>query len=351
MDLKYPGHFLTDLKAMEFSEISDHADGLIAWTENYAKGQGQPNFVRNYLFEAAYMLERMQQEIDRLREEVMIDREIPKVEKVADYIRNEIPNGTADPAYHATRIVSLLGSRHDGERFKFIYKNYAGLVSERTVIPYSVWFGATKWHPEPQFFLNAFDVDKNELRDFALEDFLDRDGAVNEAVAGAFQAAADECLLLGASEATTPEGAGALRLAAIEIMKLTPAVVVKGLTSRDHAVVHRALDRVYEKAYATTLNPAVKPRKIIGQVRQGVWLRDIEAIVKELQKEVEQPVALFESLLEDGSHSGLQKACAKLRLLKPFVQDKDGHPRSRVPEEYAQIIEELLPEHKRKKKK
>jgi len=349
MDLKYPGHFLTDLKAMEFSEISDHANGLIAWTENYAKGQGQPNFVRNYLFEAAYMLERMQQEINRLREEIMIDREIPKVEKVADYIRSEIPNGTADPAYHATRIVSLLGSRHDGERFKFVYKNYVGLVSERTVIPYSVWFGATKWHPEPQFFLNAFDTDKNELRDFALNDFLDRDGAVNEAVGGAFQAASDECLLLGADEATSPEAAGVLRAASIKIMNLTPDVVIKGLSIRDEAVVHHALDRVYAMAYATTLNPAVKPRKIIGQIRQGVWLRDIEAIIKELQKEVEQPVALYEGLLKDGLHEGLRRACAKLRLLKPFVQDKDGHPRSRVPEEYAQIIETMLPENQRKK--
>jgi hypothetical protein len=36
--------------------------------------------------------------------------------------------------------------------------------------PVQVWFGSTQWHPEPQWFLNARDLEKREYRDFALKD-------------------------------------------------------------------------------------------------------------------------------------------------------------------------------------
>lgn len=52
----------------------------------------------------------------------------------------------------------------------FTYRNWRGEVAERKVVPIHVWFGTTDWHPEPQWFLNANDLDKGETRDFAMKD-------------------------------------------------------------------------------------------------------------------------------------------------------------------------------------
>lgn len=52
----------------------------------------------------------------------------------------------------------------------FVYKNYAGKTSERTVIPVSTFYGVTEWHKQPQWFLHCFDLDKKQYRDFALKD-------------------------------------------------------------------------------------------------------------------------------------------------------------------------------------
>ena len=54
---------------------------------------------------------------------------------------------------------------------KLTYTNYRGETSERLILPKGVWFGATKWHPEPQWLLHALDCEKQAVRDFALSDF------------------------------------------------------------------------------------------------------------------------------------------------------------------------------------
>jgi hypothetical protein len=51
------------------------------------------------------------------------------------------------------------------------YTNWRGETAERTILPQRVWFGATDWHPEPQWLLTAIDVEKGVERDFALKDF------------------------------------------------------------------------------------------------------------------------------------------------------------------------------------
>ncbi|WP_234891478.1 hypothetical protein [Agrobacterium vitis] len=51
------------------------------------------------------------------------------------------------------------------------YTNYRGETSERTILPKNIWFGSTEWHPEPQWLLTAFDLEKKADRDFALKDF------------------------------------------------------------------------------------------------------------------------------------------------------------------------------------
>lgn len=56
-----------------------------------------------------------------------------------------------------------------------LYRNYRGETARRRIIPQLVWFGATDWHPKPQWVLEAFDVDKNATRSFALRDVVSFD--------------------------------------------------------------------------------------------------------------------------------------------------------------------------------
>ena len=51
------------------------------------------------------------------------------------------------------------------------YKNWRGEVSVRRLRPISFWYGSTEWHPAPGLMLKAFDLDKNEDRDFCVADF------------------------------------------------------------------------------------------------------------------------------------------------------------------------------------
>ncbi len=52
-----------------------------------------------------------------------------------------------------------------------IYTNWKGETAPRRIIPRRVWWGSTEWHPEPQWLVTAFDMDKESERDFALKDF------------------------------------------------------------------------------------------------------------------------------------------------------------------------------------
>lgn len=68
-----------------------------------------------------------------------------------------------------TRLVFL--GRCEMSELTIAYTNHRGERAVRRIIPWDVWFGTTDWHPEPQWFLRAFDLDKNDKRDFALKDF------------------------------------------------------------------------------------------------------------------------------------------------------------------------------------
>lgn len=50
------------------------------------------------------------------------------------------------------------------------YTNYRGETADRNIIPKGIFFGTTKFHKDKQWMLHAFDVEKQELRDFALRD-------------------------------------------------------------------------------------------------------------------------------------------------------------------------------------
>lgn len=56
---------------------------------------------------------------------------------------------------------------------RFTYVNYRGETSRRRVKPTSIWFGSTQWHKEEQWLMRATDLEKDEVRDFAMRDMRD----------------------------------------------------------------------------------------------------------------------------------------------------------------------------------
>ncbi|MDO8690524.1 MAG: hypothetical protein Q7R39_11035 [Dehalococcoidia bacterium] len=53
---------------------------------------------------------------------------------------------------------------------RILYTNHRGEMADRTIDPWSLYFGSTKWHPEPQWLLRALDLDKNVERHYAMKD-------------------------------------------------------------------------------------------------------------------------------------------------------------------------------------
>ncbi len=67
----------------------------------------------------------------------------------------------------------LVASLIKTTKFVYIrYKNYQGKIANRRILPKKFWFGATRWHSEKQYLLDALDMDKNQQRSFAMKDIL-----------------------------------------------------------------------------------------------------------------------------------------------------------------------------------
>ena len=60
-------------------------------------------------------------------------------------------------------------------RVTFTYRNWRGEVSTRTVIPeaHGFRFAKSEWHPETQWLLKAWDLQKRDWRTFAMKDISD----------------------------------------------------------------------------------------------------------------------------------------------------------------------------------
>ena len=56
---------------------------------------------------------------------------------------------------------------------RFTYTNYRGEVAERHVLPRSIVFMSTPHHPDEQWILRGYDLDKKAERHFALKDLRD----------------------------------------------------------------------------------------------------------------------------------------------------------------------------------
>lgn len=54
-----------------------------------------------------------------------------------------------------------------GQAVEFFYSNHEGKRTLRRVLIESFSYGSNEWYPEPQFFLNCWDFDRNARRSFA----------------------------------------------------------------------------------------------------------------------------------------------------------------------------------------
>lgn len=69
----------------------------------------------------------------------------------------------------------------------FSYTNYRGEKSVRHVHVINLRWGATEWHPEPQWLLKAYDLDKGAVREFAVKDMQPVGKALNEMAPGEYK--------------------------------------------------------------------------------------------------------------------------------------------------------------------
>jgi predicted DNA-binding transcriptional regulator YafY len=58
----------------------------------------------------------------------------------------------------------------DGRLIVIRYKNYRGETSDRRIIPLRIRFASSDWHPDAQWLLDAFDLDRGAERSFAIKD-------------------------------------------------------------------------------------------------------------------------------------------------------------------------------------
>lgn len=65
------------------------------------------------------------------------------------------------------------GLMSDEREVRVHYTNWRGEKRWRRIIPTRIWFGSTKWHPEPQWLLDALDLEKGEQRTFAMKEITD----------------------------------------------------------------------------------------------------------------------------------------------------------------------------------
>ena len=71
---------------------------------------------------------------------------------------------------HTNEVVVSSDDEEYNKTVEIVYTNWKGVTSIRHIIPKDIFFGSTEWHKEEQWLMNAFDVDKQANRAFALKD-------------------------------------------------------------------------------------------------------------------------------------------------------------------------------------
>ena len=65
------------------------------------------------------------------------------------------------------------------EVVKILYTNRKNETRYRIIKPISIEFKSTEWHKEEQWILNAVDVEKNAIRNFAIKDIKEWTTEIN----------------------------------------------------------------------------------------------------------------------------------------------------------------------------
>jgi len=79
-------------------------------------------------------------------------------------MRQTLQDAVTDPA--------VILAPYKGREFRFRYTNWRGEVADRAAIPVRVYHGATEYHPEPQWLMEAWDAEKQAMRVFAMRDMI-----------------------------------------------------------------------------------------------------------------------------------------------------------------------------------
>jgi len=76
---------------------------------------------------------------------------------------------SVDPLYAPKEFLDL--SNIDNPKLEIDFTNHKNIRSTRIIKPLrrSLWFGSITFHPEPQWFLHAWDLMKNDERDFPVK--------------------------------------------------------------------------------------------------------------------------------------------------------------------------------------
>jgi predicted DNA-binding transcriptional regulator YafY len=76
------------------------------------------------------------------------------------------------PDQPAASIMAQLSGPDDQAVVQIIYRNYRGETRTRRIRPSRIWYGSAEWHTDPQWILDAWDLDKGALRSFAVQDIF-----------------------------------------------------------------------------------------------------------------------------------------------------------------------------------
>lgn len=73
-----------------------------------------------------------------------------------------------------SKIERSLYSGLDSPNIRFFYRNWKGECGYRTIKGAPMfWYGESPYHKGAQWFIKAHDVDKDDIRDFAVVDIIE----------------------------------------------------------------------------------------------------------------------------------------------------------------------------------